>query len=130
MAEVIGYRDSRVGHYRYAAFRGSRLIGCLFVSPEPVQVSRAWLTEQMRETYATPHSRMGLLAGRSGVAGEEPGSIICSCFRVGINQIQAAADRGCATTQAIGATLKAGTNCGSCLGEIRLILSSRMRQSA
>lgn len=128
--ELLGYRDEKSGRYRFAAFRGERLIGCLFVSPEPVQVSRAWAAERLTERFGTGQSRFRLLAGRAGELVEEPGATICSCFGVGLNQITRAQREGCRTAEDIGTVLRAGTNCGSCLGEIRQILAGDARQRA
>jgi assimilatory nitrate reductase catalytic subunit len=127
--EVLGYRDAKSGRYRFAAFRGSRLVGCLFVSSEPVQVSRAWAAERLAQKFETSRSRVHLLAGRAGENVEEPGATICSCFGIGFNQIVRAQRNGCRTAEEIGAVLRAGTNCGSCLGEIRQILAGEARQS-
>jgi assimilatory nitrate reductase catalytic subunit len=54
------------------------------------------------------------------------GSIVCSCFGIGRNTICAAISRqGCTTTQALGQQLKAGTNCGSCIPELKTILAEQ-----
>jgi assimilatory nitrate reductase catalytic subunit len=47
-----------------------------------------------------------------------------------VNQIAAAVAAGCASVDAIGATLKAGTNCGSCRSEIRAIVNAGRVQAA
>jgi assimilatory nitrate reductase catalytic subunit len=128
--EVLGYRDATSGDYRYAAFRGDRLLGCLFVSSKPVVVSRAWAAERLTERFDSSRSRFQLLAGRAGEEMEEPGATVCSCFGVGLNQIVCAQRAGCRTAEEIGAALRAGTNCGSCLGDIRQILIDATRRSA
>ncbi len=129
-ADLLGFCDARSRHYRFAAFQGHRLLGALFLSPEPVAVSRAWAVTQLAEDFSAGHARPRLLAGRPGGAVEEPGATVCSCFGVGLNQILAAVHRGCRTTEDIGGALKAGTNCGSCLSEIRGILGESSRQTA
>ncbi|MNL51243.1 Nitrate reductase [compost metagenome] len=65
-------------------------------------------------------SRLALLSGRSP-GGTDPGPTVCACFGVGLNAIRAAFEAGAATAEEIGAQLRAGTNCGSCLPEIRRI---------
>ena len=61
-------------------------------------------------------------AGRAGYVGEtEP--VVCACFGVGIDVVRKAIACGAATTVAeIGETLRAGTNCGSCLPELKRII--------
>jgi assimilatory nitrate reductase catalytic subunit len=54
----------------------------------------------------------------------DKGAIVCSCFSVGVNEINAAARGGCRSVDAIGTALNAGTNCGSCRPEIRRILDA------
>ena len=53
------------------------------------------------------------------------GPLICACFAVGRNRIASAvADDGCRSVEAIGVALRAGTNCGSCIPELRKIIAS------
>jgi assimilatory nitrate reductase catalytic subunit len=81
------------------------------------------------ETIA-PARRADILVGRPGADRPDPGPIVCACFGVGANQIAAAARGGCHTADAIGAALKAGTNCGSCRAEIRGIIEANRLEAA
>ena len=49
---------------------------------------------------------------------------MCVCFQVGAARIAAAAAAGCRTVEKIGARLGAGTNCGSCVPEIRRLIAA------
>ena len=49
------------------------------------------------------------------------GAVVCACFNVGRNAIDAAIAQGCNDVGDIGKRLKAGTNCGSCIPELRRI---------
>jgi NAD(P)H-nitrite reductase large subunit len=52
------------------------------------------------------------------------GPIVCACFSVGLATIRAAIEAGAATNvEDIGKALRAGTNCGSCLPELKRILA-------
>ena len=62
--------------------------------------------------------RLTLLAGRPLNRSADIGPIVCACFGVGRNQIDAAIAAGSASVEAVGAKLKAGTNCGTCKSEI------------
>jgi assimilatory nitrate reductase catalytic subunit len=121
-AEIVAYHD-RAGHHRIAAFEGTRLVAALFLSPDPVIVSRDWLAVRLgKETQ--PRDRLRLLAGRGGADTPDPGATVCSCFSIGVNQIVSAIETGRATTVAeVGACLKAGTNCGSCRSEIARLIT-------
>lgn len=73
---------------------------------------------------ANPQSRHALLAGKAAADEPAPGRIICSCYSVGENAIRGAIAGGCCSTAALGKTLRCGTNCGSCLPELKALLSA------
>jgi assimilatory nitrate reductase catalytic subunit len=128
-SEVLAYRDAASGQYRVVAFEAGRLVGALFVAREPVAVARTLFAEQLgREVPAA--ERLRWLSGRPGGETRDRGPIVCACFDVGRNEILAAAGQGCRTVAAIGARLKAGTNCGSCRSEIAGLLVGARERSA
>ncbi len=128
--EMLAYRDAAGGRHRFAAFKDGRLLGALFVAPEPVAVSRAWAAERLEEAAPDAAARLRLLAGRAGADRPERGAIVCACFEIGVNQIVAAIGQGCGDVEAVGAALKAGTNCGSCRSEIRRLIDGTRIQKA
>ena len=66
-------------------------------------------------------ARGAVLAGGGAVrAGEK---LVCACFSVGLETLRAGiAGRRLTTVTEIGGALRAGTNCGSCIPELREIL--------
>ena len=60
-------------------------------------------------------------ASRDGLASAGP--IVCACFGVGRNTICDAIAAGAGTAAEIGAQLKAGTNCGSCIPELKRLIA-------
>jgi assimilatory nitrate reductase catalytic subunit len=72
---------------------------------------------------ATAQARHSLLAGQSPSSLPVPGRTVCSCYSVGENAIRAAIATGCDSTAALGNVLRCGTNCGSCLPELKALLS-------
>jgi assimilatory nitrate reductase catalytic subunit len=65
-----------------------------------------------------------LLSGRSAQGLVDSGPLVCTCFGIGLKAIRAAiATRAAANVEEIGRALKAGTNCGSCLPELKRIVS-------
>ncbi len=122
--ETIAYHDVEAGRHRFACYEGERLVGALFLAPEPVAVSRDWAIGQLSAPHSRRRARLSVIAGRPGKGVIDRGAIVCSCFGVGAGEIAAAAARGCATVAAIGETLQAGTNCGSCRAEIRAIIDA------
>ncbi|TVP54724.1 MAG: hypothetical protein EA349_10710, partial [Halomonadaceae bacterium] len=68
--------------------------------------------------------RRQLLAGReAGMA--DNGPVICSCFQVGERSIEQALAGGCDSVAALGEKLQCGTNCGSCIPELKALIMSR-----
>ncbi len=122
-AEIIGYHDAAAGQRRFVAFAGETFAGALFVAREPVAAARSWLAERLGAAIA-PEDRLRLLAGRPGAEARDRGATVCACFDVGGNEILEAASQGYCTVAAIGERLRAGTNCGSCRGEIARLVGA------
>jgi assimilatory nitrate reductase catalytic subunit len=124
-ATVQSVSDGRTGRRAFARIEGGRLIAALYLSPDPVLVSRQWAVGLLGESGLTASV---VLAGRPGSDRPDGGAIVCSCNSVGINTIADAITRhGCATVEAVGAHTRAGTNCGSCRAEIRGIIEAQTR---
>lgn len=119
----LEYRDS-AGAYRAAALREGRLMLALFSGPDVDWLAGDWLVARFGGELAADERRH-LLAGVPGQGGADAGRTVCACFQVGINTLrQAIAEQALSTPEAIGAALKAGTNCGSCVPELRQLLVS------
>jgi assimilatory nitrate reductase catalytic subunit len=59
-------------------------------------------------------------------AAANTGHIVCACFSVGEKTIlHAIQEQGLDSVEAVGACLKAGTGCGSCVPEIRRLVARR-----
>jgi assimilatory nitrate reductase catalytic subunit len=92
---------------------------------------RTWLAGLFERQKLSAPERVGLLAGRPPGAREDAGPVVCSCFGVGRNSLRLAiAQHGLTDTRQVGARLRAGTNCGSCLPEIRALLAERAQAEA
>ena len=121
--EWLEYADPSQGRYRCAQLAEGRLAACLFINRSHQLPARDWLAKLFAETTLDSKARMSLLAGRPVSAGDDQGRMVCACFGVGYNAIaRAIRQQGCATTDQIGIKLKAGTNCGSCIPEIKAML--------
>jgi assimilatory nitrate reductase catalytic subunit len=128
--EFAEYIDVPRGLYRVAAFAGQgRLEGCLFVGP--AESAPQWdAAKQMFASDAlVPAQRRMVLAGRSAEGLPDAGPIVCSCFGVGLNVIHGALRSGAAANvEEIGKALRAGTNCGSCLPELKRIVQRSIQE--
>jgi assimilatory nitrate reductase catalytic subunit len=121
--ELAEYIDQQRGVYRAASFDAGELTGCLFIgAAETAPQWDAVKTLFAAETLADEARRV-LLSGRSADGLVSGGQIVCACFSVGIATIRAAIHAGAASAQAIGEALRAGTNCGSCLPELKRLLA-------
>ena len=74
--------------------------------------------------------RLLILSGESGEGVPQTGPIVCACFGVGETAINEAITAGACDIDDIGRTLKAGTNCGSCLPELKKMLKARHAEHA
>ncbi|MGQ0620239.1 MAG: molybdopterin-dependent oxidoreductase [Panacagrimonas sp.] len=126
-ADWLEYEDRTARLYRAAHIVDDRIEACLFVSPRPDLPSRAWLSGMFAKPKLEELDRMGLLVGEPFDRGADTGSTVCSCYAVGRKTIEHAIRKhGCTTPQALGAKLRCGTNCGSCVPELRVIIAQTL----
>jgi assimilatory nitrate reductase catalytic subunit len=115
--EVI---DPARGTYRFANIVGGRLKSCLVLSSQarfPVP-DRADLLAMVGKA---DFRAFETVSEASDMA--QPKKTVCACFGIDRAQIEQAIKSGrLETAAAIGAVLKAGTNCGSCIPELKDIL--------
>ncbi len=123
-AEWSEFLDKRAGRYRAARIVNNRLESCLFVSPDPALPSRTWLAGLFEQDILSDAARTSLLAGKPRQGDSDTGEVVCACFGVGSNTILRAIGAGADSVAALGEQLKAGTNCGSCIPELKKLLSS------
>jgi assimilatory nitrate reductase catalytic subunit len=124
-ADWIDYEDANAGTYRAACLHDDRLEACLFVGPQPLLLSRSWLASLFGKPRLTATERARVLASRPVDPYLDTGVTVCACFGVGRNTIEAAIANGCRDLSSIGNRLKAGTNCGSCVPELRRLIEDR-----
>jgi assimilatory nitrate reductase catalytic subunit len=129
--EWIEYFDKSNHTYRAAQFRGSKLINIIFIGPNEKLPPRDWLISLFQKEEISISERMSLLSGKPPADQEDAGKTVCACFNVGEKTIlKAINEKGLTTPEQIGECLQAGTNCGSCLPELRGILASNTFASA
>jgi assimilatory nitrate reductase catalytic subunit len=120
----LDYQDRRIGLYRAALIHDSRLDALLFVAAPGHRPAAEDLAHLFAGPTPEPQYRTELLAGGS-VIGRCDGPIVCACHHVGRQVIlEAIAGQGLSSVEAIGQALRAGTNCGSCIPELRGLLKS------
>ncbi|HEY3680404.1 MAG TPA: (2Fe-2S)-binding protein, partial [Bradyrhizobium sp.] len=78
----------------------------------------------------TSEQRRTLLSGKSADGLANAGPVVCACFGVGRTTICGAIAAGADSTAAIGVQLKAGTNCGSCIPELKRLIAQTQAENA
>ncbi|WP_311567412.1 nitrate reductase [Photobacterium arenosum] len=95
----------------------SRLTAMCLVSEQPLRSDPQPYTGLFDKAFSV--SAFLALA----MQGQAPSKLVCSCFRVTDRQIVQAIERNGLTSLAgLQAQLKCGSNCGSCLGEVKALL--------
>jgi len=113
--------------YRGARFIGNRIESCIFISTKNELPSRQWLAKLFQKEMVSDAERATVISGKPPQEENDMGRIVCACFGVGENRIVDAIEKQNLTTvEAIGKQLQAGTNCGSCLPELRALLSHQL----
>lgn len=121
--QIISYEDPQLGQYSLAAIDANgRLQAIAITSQQDHLPDPTWLGMQFEKDSLDPRTRGALLSGRAP-AGEDIGHIICACYSIGAKTIQKAIkEQNLCSAKEVGQCLKAGTNCGSCVPEIKELL--------
>ncbi len=117
------YKDFGGGVYRAASFAGDRIDTCLFIGP--ARDAGDWNVVKglfAADALSNVQRRM-LLSGKSADGLASAGPIVCACFGVGRTTICNSIAAGARSAAEIGAKLKAGTNCGSCIPELKRLIA-------
>jgi len=121
--DLAEYRDFGGGVYRAASFAAGRIETCLFIGP--ARDAGDWNVVKglfAADTLSNERRRM-LLSGKSADGLADAGPIVCACFGIGRNTICETIAAGARSIAGIGAKLKAGTNCGSCIPEMKRLIA-------
>lgn len=119
----IEYNDAAMGRYRAACLVRGRLEAVFFIARDQYLPDREWLTSLFMKSQLDPTDMAGLLAAKSSKI-KETGRTICACFSVGEKTIlDTIKHNNLSSVEEVGKHLNAGTNCGSCISEIRSLLT-------
>ncbi|MEO6843509.1 MAG: molybdopterin-dependent oxidoreductase [Bradyrhizobium sp.] len=121
--DLAEYKDFGGGVYRAASFAGERIETCLFVGPARDAGDWNVVKTLFAAEALTSDQRRMVLSGKTMDGLANAGPIVCACFGVGRTTICDAIAAGANSAAAIGAQLKAGTNCGSCLPELKRLIA-------
>jgi assimilatory nitrate reductase catalytic subunit len=121
--DLAEYHDFGGGVFRAASFNGDRIETCLFVGPAHDAGDWDVVKSLFAAEALSDDQRAMLLSGRSSEGLASAGPIVCACFGVGRATICDTIAAGAQTAAEIGAQLKAGTNCGSCIPELKRLIA-------
>jgi assimilatory nitrate reductase catalytic subunit len=121
--DLAEYKDFGGGVYRAASFAEDRIETCLFLGPARDAGDWDVVKSQFSAGTLGDDQRRMLLSGKSMDGLASVGPIVCACFGVGRATICDAIGAGANSAAAIGAQLKAGTNCGSCIPELKRLIA-------
>jgi assimilatory nitrate reductase catalytic subunit len=127
--EWLSYEDAGLDQFRVAVLANGRLEAVLYAASRPELPSIEWLKTRFALTQVPAHERRGLIAGRP-IGGEDEGHVVCACFQVGRARILRAIAGGAHSPAAIGVATRAGTNCGSCLPELKRLVPITAQERA
>ncbi|MBI5162492.1 MAG: molybdopterin-dependent oxidoreductase, partial [Magnetospirillum sp.] len=117
--------DAGRGIARYAWMAGERLLAALFLAPDRPEVVRGWIGRLIGGTVAAAGDRAAILAGRAPAGQADAGATVCACFAVGLATIETLIrEQRVSSVEDIGAAVKAGTGCGSCVPELKALLAA------
>lgn len=114
-------QDPTNGRLRAACVKNGQLRWWLMVGPPKELPGLAWLEARFNEAALSDTHRRRLLAGCDDGAADT-GPVVCSCHQVGQTTIVNAIREGDTSVEALGARLACGTQCGSCIPELKSLI--------
>ena len=121
--EKIELSNTVSGDYRALLCKDSLIEYALFASPQRSGVPDATWLQTLLDHQVNPQSWR--LLARQETSSVNAQRIICSCFRVSEERIRGAIAGGANSVESLGKELRCGTNCGSCIPELKQLLAAR-----
>ncbi|KRR27314.1 nitrate reductase [Bradyrhizobium retamae] len=121
--DLAEYKDFGGSVYRAASFDGDRIDTCLFIGPARDAGDWNVIKDLFAADTLNHDQRRMLLSGKSVDGLANAGPIVCACFGIGRNTICDTIAAGVRSAADIGTKLKAGTNCGSCIPELKRLIA-------
>jgi len=126
--EVVQVVETRRGSYRKMVVRGRSLVGAMLVGNT---AAAADLIQILDRGDPLPEEPLEVLCPGAAFGAAPRGERqVCNCHKVTEARLREAIDGGASTVEALCASTKAGTGCGSCKSELAQILSSHAPPAA
>jgi assimilatory nitrate reductase catalytic subunit len=122
-SKTISYNDPKRNISKRILVEAGEVIGVRLLGET---LAAGWLKEVMVQGRLTDELRRWALAPLSAppVGGKSRGRIVCNCLDVSELEIQAVVAEGGATVESLQSRLKCGTECGSCVPELRRLAAA------
>jgi assimilatory nitrate reductase catalytic subunit len=119
-ADLLAMADPARGVWRFAALSRGQVIACLYLTTGADGLPSSQALSALLAGTVPDACRVAVLAGGGGLS---RGTLVCACFSVGLEPLRVAITQRRLTSVAeIGRSLQAGTNCGSCIPELKKLL--------
>lgn len=129
-AQLVETIDSAQGIYRAAAFIDGEFDGCLSVGPGDVALRWEGLSSLIAAGVPADGSAVTVSLS-TAIEDTNDGPMVCACVGVGLETIRTCLRSGHAASVAdVGKATGAGSNCGSCLPELKRIVAREKHASA
>lgn len=116
------FENSQSGIATALCIRENRLVFVGFFAQYKPEINSDWVDSLFQQEEVTAEQINRVLRAAPG-ADFINGKTICSCFKVGENQIiDAIVSEGDNSVEKLGERLKCGTNCGSCKSELKTLI--------
>lgn len=120
--DSLTYNDNRHNIHKRAWIKDNKVFAIRFTGSSSSETD--WLRGLMLEGTDISDIRPYLLSPEGPLSKvDTKGEIICACKNIGRIEIEKAIEEGAETVEGIKSVLAAGTGCGSCVPEIKDILS-------
>ena len=122
-SKTISYNDPKRNISKRILVEGREVIGVRLLGET---LAAGWLKEVMVQGKLTDELRRWALAPLVAppLGGKSRGRIVCNCLDVSELEIQAVITEGGATLESLQGRLKCGTECGSCVPELRRLVAA------
>lgn len=110
--------DEQGGDIRLVGYAGGEVRCWLSLRHDRPEVDESWLLTSLVDVELNARE----LARGMPATGGDRSPLICSCHQVRTARLQTAIAEGHCTVEALGACTRAGTNCGSCIPELKQLL--------
>lgn len=122
-SDTLQFSDAARNEFRQLKYQQHAIVSAMQLSCIPNEADRQWLWQLLSQQDWSREDFLNLLAGRSATPRTAQGAIVCACFQVGKKPIQEAIQAGCISVESLGQSLRCGTNCGSCIPELKQLLA-------